>query len=528
MDSNAFGHGIGAHRLFVSPATLRLGIGGSMLVVGLVGAGTPAGAQEPPPIELTLERMVELTLSSSFQIRSLNLEIQRDQYGLQAEQARLKSSVDLDLSVPAMRLTSEPQWNSTLQRNEIIRENTRMWEGELSIRQPVILFGYPTNGYLSFNNRMYRYLQKDQAGGQEVLHYNRYYIRYTQPIFQPNSLKNNLEQAELRLEGSRLEFYGDVVEILSDVTGDYFDLFRHAYNRNTAGALVRNLERAMGIARGLAGADSARAIEVDQIQVELANARERVQQTESDFRLRSASVKRRLGLALSDSVSLDPVFHLAPVPIDEEEAVQHAMALTPRMREMDIALRESELRLEETKGRGGFQMDLSLSYGREKQDEIFDRLWSEPDNSYTLDVEAYLPIWDWGERKARIASSRVGIEQSHLRIEQAELEIVSSVRNEVQNVREYESRTMAMRENLDLARQVSETSFQRYEDGSISALDLMLSLRRESDTADNFLDTYVGWREALSRLESMTFYDFEMGMPVLERFGIEGALPTGS
>jgi outer membrane protein TolC len=167
-------------------------------------------------------------------------------------------------------------------------------------------------------------------------------------------------------------------------------------------------------------------------------------------------------------------------------------------------------------------MDLSVSYGRERQDEAFDRLWSDPDNSYTLDVDAFLPIWDWGERKARIASSQIGIEQSRLRIDEAQIQIVSSVRNEVQNVREYEARAMAMRANLDLARQISESSFERYGNRSITALDLISSLRREADTAGNFLDTYVGWREALVRLQSMTFFDFERGMPLLERYGVEG------
>jgi outer membrane protein TolC len=498
-----------------------LGVRGALAFAGIVGA-TPAAAQQGRAIELTLERMVELTLSSSFRIRNLNLDIQREQYNLQAERSRMKSSVNLDLSVPAMRLTSEPQWNSTLQRNEIIRENTRMWEGTLSVRQPVILFGYPTNGYLSFNNRMYRYLQRDQNGNDNVQHYNRYFARYTQPLFQPNSLKNNLEQAELRVEGSQLEFHRDVVQVVSDVSRDYFDLFENAYDRSSAESLVRNLERALLLARELARADSSRAIEVDQIQVELANAREQVLQSESAFRLRASAVRQRLGLAMTDSVTLDPEFRMAPVPIDADEAVEHAMVLTPRMRELDIALRTSELRLEDTKGRGGFRMDLSVSYGRERQDEAFDRLWSDPDNSYTLDVDAFLPIWDWGERKARIASSQIGIEQSRLRIDEAQIQIVSSVRNEVQNVREYEARAMAMRANLDLARQISESSFERYGNRSITALDLISSLRREADTAGNFLDTYVGWREALVRLQSMTFFDFERGMPLLERYGVEG------
>jgi outer membrane protein TolC len=484
-----------------------------------------AGAGGAQVVDLTLERMVDLTLSRSYQIRRLNLEIQRDQFNLHAERARLKSSVDLDLTVPAFRLTSEPKWNSDLQRDEIVQENTRRWEGELSVRQPLILFGYPTNGYFSFNNRMYRYNQIDDDGIEDVRYYNRYYLSYTQPLFQPNGLKNDLEQAEMSLEGTQLEFYEDVVNIVDNVAGDYYDLFEERVIQDIYTDLANNLQRALEMAQTMAEGDPARAIEVDQIQIELANALENIQSAESSYRLDAASVKRDLGLADTDSIAVDPQFILQPVPIDMDEAIQYAMELTPRMRQLGMSLRNSEIRLEDTKSRGGFRMDLNMSYGRERMDEEASNLWVDPDNSYTVNVNAYVPVWDWGERKARIASSEIGIQQSHLRMEEAELQIVSNVRNEVLNVLDREARTLAMSENLELAREVSETSFQRYEDGAISALDLILSLRREADTAENFLEAYLGWRGSLRRVQEMTFFDFERGVPVLERFRVQDRLP---
>lgn len=492
------------------------------------GSGLAAQEDGPAIIDLTLERMVELALSRSYQVRQLNLSIERDRHNLRAQQARLKSSVDLDLTMPSYRLTSEPKWNSTLQKNEIIQENRRTWEGQLSVRQPVVLFGYPTNGYLSFNNRMYRYLQIETDGDQDVRYYNRYFIRYTQPLFQPNSLKNNLEQAELSLERTQLDFYDDVVGIVDNVSGDYFDLFEDTYEGTINRGLVENLERALQLARELAQADSARSVDVDQVQVELANAREQLQRSESAFRLRASGVKQSLGLQETDSIFLDPSFLLDPVFIDVDEATKLALELTPRMRQLDISLREGEISLEETKGRGGFRMDVSLSYGRERQDEFFDRVWVDPDNSYTVDVNAYIPIWDWGGRSARIASSRIRIDQTRLRIEEAEIQLRARIRNEVMNVREYQDRTLAMLENLELARAVSASGFRRYESGAISAFELVQSLRREVDTANNFLDAYIGWRNALRRLQRLTYYDFENDMPTLEHFGLtEGLTENG-
>ena len=515
------------HRLARMPGlATRVGLALAMASAVSVLPGAPLAGQEVRQvIDLTLERMVDLTLSTSYQIRRLNLDIQRDQHNLVAEQARLRSSVDMDLTIPAFRLTSEPKWNSDLQKDEIVRENTRRWEGELSVSQPVILFGYPTNGYLSLNNRMYRYTQVEDDGTKDVDYYNRYYVSYRQPLFQPNDLKNNLEQAEMRLEETQLDFYGDVVGMVNRVSRTYFDLFREHYERNLNLDLVANLERALSMAEELAQGDTARAIDVDQIQVELANALENVQSAESSIRLRSSGVKRDLGLSEADSIVITPVFRLDPVPIEMDEAVRYAMELTPRMRNLAIDLRNSEIRLEDTKGRGGFQMNLNMSYGRERRDEEFSNLWVDPDNSYTMNVSADIPLWDWGERKARLASSEIGIQQTLLRIEEQELEMVSDVRNEVLNVRDREARTLAMRENLELAREVSETSYERYQAGSISVLDLLLSLRREEDTAENFLEAYLSWRSSLRSIQEQTYFDFELGIPVLERFGVQGQMP---
>jgi len=302
-------------------------------------------------------------------------------------------------------------------------------------------------------------------------------------------------------------------------------LLEEQYMRTVRQDLVTNLERALVIGQSLARADSARAMEVDQIQVELANARSRLQSQESSIRLEFAEVKQELGLNDTDSVAFDPVFQLDPVPIDMDDAVRYALELTPTMRQFEIGLRNQEIRLEGTKNRGALRLNLNMSYGRERLDEYFSHLWQDPDNSYTVNVTAFLPIWDGGERKARIASSEIGIEQTLLYQEETRIGIVSGVQNEVLNVRDRESRTMAMLDNLELAREVSETNFQRYQDGRLTAQELILSLLREADTNENFLDSYVNWKESLRRLQSQTYYNFELNRPFLEVLREEGWIP---
>ncbi len=152
-------HG-GVGRVVTTRALVHGTLWGVALLLSTVTAQPVAARQASGQlIEVTLERMVELALSNSYRVRQLDLGIERTQLNLRSQRARLRSRVDLEVSAPDYSSISQNRWNSTLQREEIVHENSRRLEAELSIRQPVILFGYPTNGYLSLNNRIYRYSQ---------------------------------------------------------------------------------------------------------------------------------------------------------------------------------------------------------------------------------------------------------------------------------------------------------------------------------------------------------------------------------
>jgi outer membrane protein TolC len=417
---------------------------------------------------------------------------------------------------------SETRWDSDLARNVIQRENSRRVEAELSIRQPVILFGYPTNGYLSLTSRLYRLTQSDDDSA-DIRYYNRYFVSYTQPLFQANELKNELEEAELDFESQELDFYNNMVEIIDNTSEDYFELFEIGHQQEIRSGYVATLQQALGLAEAAAEADPSRSIDIDQIRVELGNAREDLTSSESRYRLETSSLKTEFGIPQETEIVVDASIELARVTVDVEQATRYALELTPRMRQLDIQHRERELDVDNTKGRGGFELDLSVSYGREMQDDVFGDIWGKPENSYTVDVEGSIPLWDWGQRDKRIQAEELGLEQSRLRIEETTADITADILNEVRNVEEYEDRAFNMQANLGLSSEISQRSLSQYEQGEISALDLLQSLRREVDTAENFLDVYLGWRQALQRLQEITYYDWERDALLLDRFGISFA-----
>jgi outer membrane protein TolC len=190
------------------------------------------------------------------------------------------------------------------------------------------------------------------------------------------------------------------------------------------------------------------------------------------------------------------------------------------MRQLAIGVRENEIRLDETKGQDAFRMNIGFTYGREMQDPLFRNLLQEPRNSYTIDVTARVPLWDWGQRRHRVQAQAYSLERSRLSVEQARSEIESSVRSQVRSLQEYQERLTSMEDTLELARRTTASTLDRYRAREVALADLLQTIDREDGTARNFLDVYLGFQRTLLRLAELTFYDFERDMPIVERFSV--------
>jgi len=471
-------------------------------------------------VELNLESAVDIALNNSYQVRQLQLGIERTRKWLEAQRADLKSRLYLNLTAPDIKQISDYKWNSTIERDVLVRQNTRRWQANLALRQPVVLFGYPTNGYLSLNNQMYRYTQIGDAETDEsnITYYNRYFLKFEQPFFQPNRLKNDLEDASLDLEYRELQYLQDLVQIIHRVSDDYYDLFRMGYRSQIFRHSLDNLEELSEIANQLSEQDTSRNIEAIQVQVELANMQERMSQNQSDYRIQASRLKQRLRLDESDSLAIAPEINLQKISVNEEAAVDYGYSLRPRLRLQEINKRRNEIDLDNTTGWNAFRVNLEMTYGLEKQDPDYANLWQDQDNSYSMGLNAYVPLVDWGQRKARIEAQEIGIEISELHIEESETLIKSEIRNSIANLEEYQDRAMNMRENMRMAMEISTISLDQYADGRISLQDILQTISRQRETELNFLDAYLGYRRSLIRLMGNTYYDFENGRPLVKMF----------
>jgi outer membrane protein len=466
-------------------------------------------------IEFTLDAAVEIMMNNSYRIKRLKMGIEQTRLWLKAEQAGLKSKVYMNVITPNLNKTSDYKWNSNLQRNEIIRENTNLWQMDFAIRQPIILFGYPTNGNISLNYKIWRYNQIED--GSYTNFYNRLYLKLEQPFFTPNDKKNDLEEAKLELEEDELDYIRDQVDIMRDVSNDYYELFELAYRNEIFSDHINNLKEVENAVTEICLLDPSRTLEKKQVELELSNAEEELLANQSELRLEKVSMKQRLRLNEDDILHVVTPIEITPLRVDKTQALEYGFSLHPILRLSDINKRKSEIRLDNVRGSNAFYVNLEVTYGLEKQDERFQSIWNRYDNTNSVTINAYIPLWDWGQRRARIEAQKISLEREDLRIEENQKEIRIEINNAIINLNEYQARASNMQDNIKIAEEIFHESIKQYKENKITFHDLLQNVLRQKDTELNFLDIYLEYKKSILALMVNTYFDYENNISLIDK-----------
>ncbi len=471
-------------------------------------------------IQLTLDSAADIAINNSYRTQTLEMDIEKSMYHLEAERAGLKTQVYANLKTPDLKNISDYKWNSTLKRDEIVRQNSNLWQSDFSIRHPVILFGYPTNGYLSLNNRLYRYNQL-MDGDSETDYYNRLYIQYEQPLFLPNELKNDLEKAKLDLEYIKINYISNRLGIIDDVADDYYDIFSIVYFNGIYDNQLDVLQSIYEIASLFASGDSARKIESMQVQLAITNVRENLLSNKGHLRKEISDLKQKLRLDMGDSIIVKPTIQLNPITIDLDEAIQYGFDNSIQLQRHNISRRRAEIDVENEKGNNAFHMTLGVTYGLEKRDKEYFNLVNQFDNSNSITLNAYIPVWDGGRRKARVQAAQVNIRRRDLEIYDEKQETRYDIINTYTDLNDYYERSINMSLSVQIAKEVTGIRIAQYGRGEITIQDLLQTVDSYEETEVRFINVYLGYRQSLIRLMGQTYYDYEKGMSLFDEFELE-------
>src|SRR5690606_24195255 len=147
--------------------------------------------------------------------------------------------------------------------------------------------------------------------------------------------------------------------------------------------------------------------ELYQAELNLANAQSAVEERIVSLENAKDQLKQTLGMALDDDLEVTLEIEVSPVAIDLVQAVQSSLNARMELRQREIDIELAELQMIQTKSLNEFRGDISLSVGIIGDHERFGNMYDNPTQNPRVAISFAVPIFDWGEKKARVKAQKV-------------------------------------------------------------------------------------------------------------------------
>jgi len=500
-------------------------------VAGLVGMlilAVPVAAQEEPII-LTLDNAIELALEKSYDARRERLILLGAQQNVVAQRGRFKTQVNLTLNSPdfqeqvqAIPLPNEvPIYNTT---------GTLRWQSQMRITQPL-----PTNGSISLRSDLYQiresvFREQLDITEKEKRFFSSFRLIFNQPLFVPNTLKLGMERANLEHERAQREFTRTELDVVYRVTEGFFGLYSATRRLEIAREEVNQQEQAYELARQKFDAGLIPEVGALQMEVDLAQSRNRLLEAEGDLSQMEDRFKITVGLPLEQQVAVKTDFALSLFNVDEEKAIEQGLRHRAEIRRGEIDRRLAEITVQETDARTAIRGDIRayydltgisdpfLDYGvstaRLFRSSIND-MRRRPKNrgiTFTLSV----PIWDSGVNRAEVAAARARLERNELTERENKRLVVQDIRAVITRLRETRGRLDVLKRSEEVALRSFEISQAQFDNGDITSQELAENRDRLTTARQNYLAAYIDYQLSVADLKRNTLYDFEKGRSLVK------------
>ncbi|MEL7001919.1 MAG: TolC family protein [Bacteroidota bacterium] len=204
-----------------------------------------------------------------------------------------------------------------------------------------------------------------------------------------------------------------------------------------------------------------------------------------------------------------------PVTIDITFAINHALENRMEIRQQEISLEQASFDLIRTNAENEFKGTVSLSVGVFGDDRRFNEIYESPTNNPRVAVSFAIPLWDWGEKKARLASTKASIETNKIDLELEKTNIISSIRETYRQLINIQNQITISEQSVRNAELTYDINLERYRNGDLTSIDLNDFQKQLSQQRTNLANNRIDYKLTLLNLKIQSLWDFEKDQPIL-------------
>ena len=463
---------------------------------------------------MTLEQSLETAIRQSPSLQTTLFTLQRTTETLNAQRAALKSNFaltlnPLDYSNSRRFDTRFSQWYT----NENLTTS-----GTFKIQQPILY----TDGTISLTNQTGWQNSSSVVNGvtsNNKAYFNNLNLALTQPLFTYNRTLTQIKTLEYNNENAMLNYAIQRLSLEKNVSQFFYSVYTAQMSLTIKTEELANTEKSNEIIKNKVEAGLAAKEELYQSEVNLATAQSAVQQGRVSLENAKDQFKQFIGMDITTEMTVITDIVVNPMEIDSKMATDHGLASRMELRQRKINIETSQFDMLPIKASNEFRGDLTLSVGLSGDNAELSKVLDKPTNSPRVGISFNVPLWDWGERKAKIRAQEAVINTQKLNYASQEIQIRMDIRQSIRNLSNLKNQIGIALQNQKNAQLTYDINLERYKNGDLTSMDLNLYQTQLSNSKMSYAQALINYKMELLNLKIVSLYDFTTNEPVIpEKF----------
>jgi len=477
----------------------KLKLKGAWLIVFLAGVSLLAFSQEL----ITIEQALDIAEENNPQMITSKLNLEQTLYRLEAQRATLKPQFSLNLN--------PFDYTQTRSFDDRFSWYTKKEVGTAGLFRAALPLLW-TDGTLTLSDQFAWKDSRSDFGGIEnnnKAFTNNLNLRFDQPVFTYNRQKMELKRLEFNYENAAISYALQRLNTERNITRQFYNVYMAQENLIISQAEFENAKQNYEITKSKVEADLSAKSELYQAEVNLASAESLVQQRLVLLNNYKDNLKQTLGMPLSRDIGVLANFEISPMIVDQERAIQSGLASRMELRQREISMDVADLDMITVKALNEFKGNVSLQVGILGDNERFGNIYEKTTQNPRVSISLSVPIFDWGEKKARVKAQQTQQTIAKLNYENEKIDIELEVRQTLRNLENYSSQIGIAEKTVRNAEMTYALNQVRYREGEIDGLQISQFQTQLSNAKISLASAKISYKIELLVLKIVSLYDFE-------------------
>ena len=477
-----------------------------LTTVAFMGFALTTQAQIP----LTIDKAMDIAQENSPSLRRSIMNLERYKQNLIAQRASLKSRFSLNLN--PVDYNKNRRFDNRLSQwytNETLNSS-----GTFQVDQPILW----TDGTISLINRFGWQDNNSTIDGvknSDRAFSNDLYLQLSQPIFTYNKRKMELKQIEYDYENANISYALQRLNTEKDITDQFYAVYMAQSNLEINREELINAQQSYDIIKNKVEADLAVKDELFQAELNLATAQSAVDEGQVTLANAKDKLKQTLGMKIDEDIIVFTNIDIKPIEVDLNQAISHGLGSRLELRQREIESKILEFDMIKTKALNEFKGDVALSFGLIGDNRKLNNIYNNPTQNPRIAISFTVPLFDWGEKKARIKAQRVAQQINELDFQEDKVNIELNIRQVWRSLENLRTQIKIAEQNVKNAQLTYDLNQTRYREGDITGMEMSQFQTQLSNKKITYTQALINYRIELLNLKILSLYDFDNNAPIV-------------